>query len=303
MEGDAVDAAVRDPYTTWSPLPLRRTLEWPGDARVALMVVVTLENMAWYPPADAIINAALLSPNLAYPRLPEIQHLSPFEYGNRVGAFRVLDVLDRYGVAPTAAVDATTAERCGPLVARLAASGAEFMGHGTSSEQVVTDAMPREAERALVLETLERVRRATGTTPRGWHSVDYSQSRRTIELLADAGLDYTIDWPNDEQPVLMSGAGDGFVNLPVAYDLDDVVANPHVTVEEWSNLVRESFDRLYADGVGGGRLLVLNIHPWLTGQPYRIRHFEAALAHVVGHPGVWCATGSSIVDWLRRSST
>lgn len=94
------------------------------------------------------------------------------------------------------------------------------------------------------------------------------------------------------------------ISLPVAYELDDVVVMRErgVSVHQWARMVIESFDRLYEDGATSGRLLVLNLHPFVIGQPFRIRHLAAVLAHIVRRPDVWLATGGEVVDWYRRAS-
>jgi hypothetical protein len=67
-------------------------------------------------------------------------------------------------------------------------------------------------------------------------------------------------------------------------------------------MVQESFDTIYQEGAENGRLMVLNLHPWLMGQPFRVRYFKEALAYIAGHQGVWTATGSEIVAWYRSHS-
>ena len=126
---------------------------------------------------------------------------------------------------------------------------------------------------------------------------------RTPRLLAEAGLKYVCDWPNDEQPYPMRGASGSFFSLPVFLDLDDVLSGwtRHAPIMEWSRQVRDAFDVLYRDGRESGRLMVLNLHPWFIGQPYRIKYLSRALAHISKHPRVWKATGQEIVDWYAGS--
>lgn len=292
-----------NPYYDWSPLAFRPTLRWPHNANVALGVLITLEHLAWYPPADSTIASLIGSPVGGYPSIPEPHHLSQWEYGNRVGVFRVMDVLERNGIAPTVAMDVSVAEHAPYLVRYLRDRGAEFVGHGLSSEQLITEAMPEQQEARLIQDTLTRLTELTGGPVRGWHGVEYWESSRTVRLLAAAGVDYVLDWPNDEQPHRMKVPVGRMTNLPVALELDDVLAvtQHHITASALRAVMTDSFDRLYLDGQTTGRLLMLNVHPWVTGHPYRIKHFAAAIDHMCARPAVWKATGGQIVDRYREA--
>jgi allantoinase len=307
MAVDSPLARVLDnPYYDWSPLPGRPRLTWPGGANVALGVVLTLENMSWYPAEGTALpsTVARMRPG-AYPNTPDIHTISQWEYGNRVGVFRVLDVLERHAIVPVVAMDARVAERSPFLVKRLVGLGAEFVGHGVSADQMITEAMPEEQEKALIDDTLGRLSAAVGGRVRGWHGSEYAESSRTVRLLAAAGLDYTLDWPNDEQPAPMKVPEGQMLSLPVAVELDDVAADfqHHITAAELRQVSIDYFDRLYADGTETGRLLLLNVHPWLTGQPFRIRYFADVIDHICGHPAIWKATGAQIADWYRSVMT
>ena len=87
--------------------------------------------------------------------------------------------------------------------------------------------------------------------------------------------------------------------LPV----DDINAlwDRRVSVGRYVQMLKEAFDTVYQDGAENGRLMVLNLHPWLIGQPFRIRYLAEALGYIMGHDGVWAATGSEIVDWYRSN--
>lgn len=307
MAVDSPLARVMDnPYYDWSHLTARPRLSWPGGANIALGVMLTLESMAWYPAEDAVLPSTVtrFRPG-AYPNTPDIHSISQWEYGNRVGVFRVLDVLEQHSVVPIVAMDVRVAERSPFLVKRLADLGAEFVGHGLSADQMITEAMSEDEEKALIAETLGRLSAAVGGQVRGWHGSEYAESSRTVRLLAAAGLDYVLDWPNDEQPSAMKVPEGRMLNLPVAVELDDVFADfqHHITAAELRQVSIDYVDRLYADGAETGRLLLLNVHPWLTGQPFRIRYFADVIDHICGHAAIWKATGAEIADWYRSVMT
>ena len=127
---------------------------------------------------------------------------------------------------------------------------------------------------------------------------------RTPGLLAEAGIRYVCDWANDEQPYLMNAVGGDLIALPVMLELDDINAlwDRRIPVERYAELLEESFETMYRDGEHAGRLMVLNLHPWLIGQPFRIGSLNEALGDIMGHQGVKAGTGSEVVDWYRRNA-
>jgi len=292
-----------NPYYDWSPIDRRPPLSWPGGARLAVAVIVSLEHVNWYPPEGSHVGPSVgfYSP---FPAIVDIHAISPVEYGNRVGVFRVVELLQRHGIPPTIAMDASTAERCPQLVAWLQERDAEFLGHGLSLDQMVTEDMPEDTERAYIARSLDAVEAATGTRPRGWLGIDYGESTRTVELLARAGLDYVCDWPTDEQPHPLKTSQGRIDNLPVVSECDDVVACTarRLSPVRYGRILVEQFERMYADSEQQGRAMVLNLHPWVIGQPYRVRHLAAALEQIGGREGVWYARGGEIIDAYRAAT-
>jgi allantoinase len=284
-------------HYAWSPIATRAPLIWPGDARVALCVIVNLEHMEWRAPQGSFQPPGLYS-HLAMQRpLAEFWTVSHREYGHRVGIFRILDVLRRHGIPATVALDAMTARHYPYLVKHCLAAGCEMIAHGVAVTRMITSRMSESEERAYIREAVDAVATATGCAPRGWHGPEYGQSARTPQLLAEAGIRYVCDWANDEQPYRLNAAQPLFA-LPIMLELDDVFAlrDRRFRVDEYTVQITEAFDTIYREAATTGKTLVLNLHPWLTGQAFRIGFLERALAHVVGHPGVWKATGAQIIE-------
>ncbi|MDF2114328.1 polysaccharide deacetylase family protein [Roseiarcaceae bacterium H3SJ34-1] len=283
----------------WSALPDRPPLRWPNGASVALCVVVNLEHYDLEPVAGSVTPASMPGGRGRGPS-PDIATYSLREYGNRVGVFRVIRALEKHGIKPTVAIDAATAVRCPAIVRECLAHGYEFAGHGQSATQAITSAMSEAQERTHIRQALDVVRAATGKEVTGWLGPEYSESARTPAILADLGVTHVFDWPNDEQPYEMSVLNGRLVALPTLLELDDVYAHWHrrVAIWRWEQMVKDAFDRLAVDGRSSGRLMVLSLHPWLIGQPHRIRSLDGALAHMAQSPDVWMATGSMITEWF-----
>lgn len=281
-------------------------VSWPGGAALAVVFLLSVEYYELSPPADAF-----MPPNLpgGFGRgpYPDFRSYSHREYGNRVGLFRLLDLFAGFGLRGTAAVDAFTATHRPAIVQRLLAAGWEIAGHGQTVNRVISARMGDEAERAYVEDSLAVLERACGRRPQGWHGPEYGESPSTPRILAECGVGYVMDWPNDDRPYWMHTRSGRLVSVPVAADLDDVCAHWHrkVPMAQWRRSVVEAADRLAADGrakgCADGRVLVLNLHPWLMGQAFRTSHLEEVLAALSRRPDIWFATGEEVAQqWASR---
>ena len=290
------------PHYDWSPITTRGVLRWPDNARVALCAIINLEHMEWLPPSGSYQPANLSGGSAARP-FPDYARLSHREYGHRVGIFRVLDVLEKHGIRPTVALDALTAANYPYLVRHLLGRGCEIIGHGVSVSRMITSNMSEEEERAYIKESITALTTATGSAPLGWLGPEFGESARTPQLLAEAGIEYVCDWANDEQPYPLKTPDGGLLALPIMLELDDVnaLADRKVAVDRYAQMLKEGFDSLYQDGAQNGRVLVLHLHPWLIGQPFRIGYLDDALGHMLQRQAVWTATGAEIADWYRRN--
>jgi hypothetical protein len=293
----ARNAEIFSPYYAWSPIVDRPRLEWPDQARIAFGVVLSLESMRWHPPQGAVIPPQLRT-GRGYPHVPNLHDVSQYEYGNRVGIFRIMSLLDQHGIRPTIAMDTVVGARSAFLVDYLRERGAEFLGHGLSADRMISGAMGEAEEHEYLSATLAETERLAGRRPRGWLGSAYGESARTVELLAELGVEYVCDWPTDEQPHLMTVARGTMVNLPVMVELDDVLTHVGraVPIQRFTRMITEQFDRMHEDAASTGRLFLLHIHPWVMGQPFRVKYLAEALQHITSRPDVWRATGSEVVD-------
>jgi allantoinase len=285
------------PYYDWSPIVKRAPLRWPNNARVALAVIVNLEHWDWQlPPDDPAAPPG--------PFRPDIATFSFREYGNRIGVFRVLRILDKYAIKPTIAMDKAVAEHYPFLVQECKNRGLEVIAHGVTARRVIHAKMTTDVERAYIRDSIEAVAKATGKRPVGWLGPGFQESMNTPSLLAAEGIRYVCDWSNDEQPYHMKVPQGELFSLGVDLDLDDDYI--HFTgrrlIGEFKQIIQDTFDGLYSDGAKSGRTMVLNIHPWIFGQPWRSKYLDAALAHMNKSPAVWKASGQEIVDWYKAHS-
>jgi hypothetical protein len=115
------------------------------------------------------------------------------------------------------------------------------------------------------------------------------------------GLRYVCDWVNDEQPYPLKVSHGELYALPLTLPVDDVNAlwDRRIDIDRYREMIQETFETLYDEGAKNARLLVLHLHPWLIGQPFRIGRLAEALGHIMQHQGVWAASGAEIIDWYR----
>ncbi len=290
-------------YYDWSPLNLRPAIHWPKAAPLAFSVVVNLEHLEANAPRDAV-QSRWLSGGLGPRPFPDIARLSHREYGHRVGIFRLLDVMERHKIPVSVAVDAMTAELYPWLIGDLKRRGVEFIAHGISVSRMITSRMSEAEERAYIQQSLDRIEGAIGIRPTGWMGPEQGESERTLELLAEYGMTYVCDWSNDEQPYPMTVEAGALWAMPTMLEYDDAFALDHrrMTLESYSSMFTRGVDQLIIDGQSTGRYLLLNLRPWLSGQPFRIGCIDEMVHHAVSTRRVWAASVGEVAAWCATSS-
>ena len=281
--------------TPYLPIHKRPKLTLPNNARVAVWTIVNVEN--WMP--DAPMPRTVLPPPMGQPLLPDIPNWCWHEYGMRVGFWRFVEVLQRRDIRATFAVNGSAIEVYREACEAARAAGWEFMGHG-----FVQKPMHRvEDEAQAIRATIDAIRAFTGKPPRGWESPGLTETDRTADLLAEAGIEYVADWVLDDQPVGIATRTGELVSVPYTVELNDVVisAVQQQPSDEILRRGRDQFDRLWQEGERVPRVMAITIHPYLTGVPHRIRYLEALYDHILGHEGVIVCTGAEILDFYRAS--
>ncbi len=281
------------PYT---PINRRPTLKWPNGARVALWVIPNIEFFS------------LNRPHPGHPwekasgDAPTVRAWGQRDYGNRIGIFRIMDVLTKHGIRATATVNSDICDHHPQIIEDAVKLGWEFMGHNKTNSERLTG-MPREQERALIKSSLAKLEQATGRKPTGWLGSALAETWNTLDILAEEGCSYVSDWVNDDQPYLMNTKPRQLVYLPYSYELNDspqVYYRDH-TAEQFESMIKRQFDVLYEEGAQSARVMAICLHPFLIGVPHRIRALDSALQYIGSHAGVWKATGQEIVDGYLKS--
>ncbi|MHA7880535.1 MAG: polysaccharide deacetylase family protein [Saccharospirillum sp.] len=283
----------------WSMLADRPKVSWPDGKKLALWINASVE---FYPLNQRGVPFKV--PNGMTMPYPDLRHYSLRDYGNRVGIFRFLSAFERYGVKPTFAVSAQLAELYPALINRLADTGGEFLCHGWNMDHLHYGGQDKAEEAALVQRSLDTLRRHTGQTVQGWLSPARNQSENTPDLLTAEGVRYCADWVNDDMPYAFNTAHGDLMMLPLPTEIEDqfVLGNNLHSEDSWAQQVKDAFDFLLEEAeTEGGRMLGLNLHPWLMGQPHRIGCLEEVLDYMMRQNGVWQASATDILNAFETS--
>ena len=282
----------------YSALPTRPALRWPNGKKLAVWVVLHLEQWRLQPPGAALQDARFRGEFGNF--FPDYRTYSTREYGNRVGIFRLLEVLDRHEIPITVAANAALCRERPQLIEDCLRRGYEIAAHGDDATRMISSKMSVAEETDFIHHAMAEVAKCSGTKRVGWIGQDFGESPRTPQLLAAAGADYLGDWPNDDQPYWLTLAP-ALVSLPYHVEWDDstLMALRQLTAPRYGKLVMEAADRLVLDSVASGRMMSLGLHPWVIGQPHRIRYLGRILAHLRDKDGIWFATAREIADSYR----
>lgn len=281
----------------WSMLTDRQPVQWPGGKHVALWVNMALQYFPLdqkgepFPPPGGMTTA-----------YPDLRHYTLRDYGNRVGIYRFFEALDREGVVASVAMNSRLAERVPYLLDRVVGRGHELLCHGWHMDTPHYGGMDRQVEAEIIQRSMRVLREASGQPVKGWLSPGKSQSENTPALLVESGVDFMCDWINDDMPFAFRTPAGEITAMPLSTELEDrfVILNNGHSEQEYADQVIDAFDFLLDEArEQGGRMLALNIHPWLLGQPHRIASLERALDHIMAYGEVWSAGPSDIRKaWL-----
>jgi peptidoglycan/xylan/chitin deacetylase (PgdA/CDA1 family) len=283
------------------PLPTAKPVTWPGGARVALWVAVHMGHF----PMDAPAKPFVPPGGMERP-YPSYWDYTQRDYGNRIGIYRLLRVLGERGMRATALMSAALATRYPALATDIVAAGWEVAAAGIDMGHLHHGGLDEATERGWVHQAITTLRGTFGPGVRGWHSPGFSQSMKTLDLIAEAGLDYCTDWINDDMPYAVSTDAGPLTAMPLPYDLSDLrmLHQQNLPTEAFTEAVLAAHATLDAEAraTGGGRILTIAITPWLMGQPHRIRALAGLLDALRARDGLWAATGTEILDAWRASA-
>lgn len=287
---------MTNPTYRYSNIGHRPPLRWPNGARVALWVVPNVEHYEYIPEERSERDPWPRSPH------PDILGYSQRDYGNRVGVWRLFDVIDELKIKCSASLNLGVFQRFPEIMEACEQRNWDVICHGVYNSRPVWG-YSEEREKQLIADCIAMSKRLTGRAFRGWFAPMVSYTPNTVDLLIDAGIDYFCDWVFDDQPFPVRGKTGEIASMPYQLDANDGMffnrLFPHGSGEDFARLLRDYFDRLYKEGAEQGRVACIALHPYIVGNPQYIGAVKDALSYMMGHQGVWNATGAEILDWWR----
>ncbi len=281
----------------YSALPERPRWRWPNGARLALWVAPNIEHYEYLPEKIRVRDP--------WPRLPhpDILGYGLRDYGNRVGVWRLMELFDQFKIRATVSLSMSVLDMYPEIADAMQKRSWEFMAHGLYNTRYHWG-LPEADERAAIEECQAIHRRVAGSELKGWFSPAASNTLRTPDLVAGAGLQYLCDLYHDDQPTRLNVQSGKLYSLPYSMEINDTNAwRRGQEAQAFCMKMRDEFDTLYAEGQERAMVMNIALHPFIMGQPHRIAYLREAFEYMLSHDGVWCATGSEIIDAFQSQPT
>jgi allantoinase len=275
----------------YSAIVDRPALKLPNRARV---VVWTIVNLEFWSISRPMARQVLPAPT-GEVFVPDVPNWSWHEYGMRVGVWRFFDLFARLGIRPTLSINARVCREYHRVARAARRAGWEFMGHAW--EQMPIHKIDDQAQ--MIARSLDTLARFAGTRPVGWLGPGLTETYETPDLLAAAGIRYIGDWVYDDEPTEIQTTHGPLITLPYSVELNDI---PMMLVQHhesgyFTQRCIDSFERLYREGAERAKIMAIAIHPYISGQPHRIKYLEAVYEHISRYDGVLHWNGLEILDW------
>jgi len=272
---------------SYAPLTARPRGTWPNGARLAVVVCVGVESYRF---GDGQTEDLL--PDVP---APDLVNTAWRDYGNRVGAFRLFDLLGRLGIPPTVLLNTDVYDEAPDVLEAARKVSAEIVGHGRSNSDSLSGMAP-EAERAYLTDVADRIRAEEGQAPGGWSSPWLTQSPSTLNLLADSGYDYLLDLRLDDQPVWLRTESGPLLAIPYAAELNDssTMVGRSVLARDFADMIDDEFSELHAGAAHTPLVMSVVLHSFISGVPFRLKAVGRALERIAAAEGVWLTTPRQI---------
>lgn len=273
----------------YSPIIDRKPLKWPKGAKLAVWVIPNIEHYEFD-----------LSGTSLHPRnvVPDVLNYAWRDYSVRVGVWRLMALLDKYGIRATVALNSAVCQHYPEIIREGKKRNWEFMAHAITNSRALIGLSKRQ-ERKVIRETIRTITKAVGRSPQGWLGPGLVESYDTPDILAEEGIRYLCDWCNDDQPYPLKVKKGKLISVPYSVEINDVpfFVGMKGSAVDFMNAIKDQFDILYREGRTSGRVMAIAIHPFLINVPYRHKYFEKALAYITSHKDIWLTTGGQIADW------
>ena len=281
----------------YSPIGQRPLYDWPGGRRLAVYIALNLEHFAF---GEGL--GAELAPG-GPP--PDVLNYAWRDYGNRVGAWRLLDLFDQRALPTSVLLNSALYDYAPALITAFRARGDEMVGHGRSNSER-QGILDEASETALIADATRLIAAHEGAPPKGWLGPWISESAVTPDLLQEAGYTYLLDWCMDDQPVWMRTRRGRILSVPYPQELNDIpmIVGRKLGGDAFAQMIIDTFDEMLEQSLKQPLVMGIALHPYLVGQPHRLRHLRRALTHIAAQrDAIWLTTAGAIADFAAARMT
>jgi peptidoglycan/xylan/chitin deacetylase (PgdA/CDA1 family) len=284
----------RQEWYSYSPIDKRPMSRWPNGKRLAVYVAIGLEEYSF--------GGGLTENLIPGTSHPDLANTAWRDYGNRVGGFRLIERLKRFGVRPTILLNTDVYETSSAITDAARQAGAEFVAHGLSNSDTLATMDPLQ-EDAYIRSVAARISEHEGKPPGGWSSPWLAHSETTLANLKGAGYRYLMDLRIDDQPVWLTTSHGKLLSIPYALEINDssTMIGRQTAASDFSNMIIDEFDELLAASEERALVMSIVLHSFISGQPFRLKTLTRALEHISGHvDDVWITIPSEIADAVEE---
>jgi peptidoglycan/xylan/chitin deacetylase (PgdA/CDA1 family) len=286
-----MDLPKHDRYD-FSALPSRPDYSWPDNKRLAVCICNNIEHFAFL--------SGLGSDSTQTGAPQSTRNYAWRDYGNRVGLWYLFDLLDELVLPASHNVNSMVLDAYPDIVERIKQRGDEVIGHGrTNAER--QDILPEAEEARLIADSTEGIVRHFGAPPQGWLGPYLAQSPVTLDLLKEAGYSYVLDWPADDQPFWMRTRSGPILSVPYSIEINDspaLVFRQHSACE-FEQMMIDQFDEMLEQSARRPLVYTVVLHPFVIGQPFRLRAFRRAMQHMLkNRENIWLTTPGEIASYF-----
>lgn len=278
-----------DRYPFW-PITEAPPFRWPRGEGLAFYAALNLEHYAW--------GEGMLDELVPQSPAPDVLNHSWLEWGNRVGAWRLLEMFRELGLPLTVLVNAAVYQGAPGLVEAFRAAGCEIAAHGRTNAERQADLGP-DGEAALIAEATAEIAQQEGAPPRGWLGPWISESEHTPDLLKEAGYRYVLDWCADDRPIPLATRAGPLLSVPYPQEANDAnaIVVRRMTADAFADVIVDQFDEMLRQAPGNALVCPVSLHPHVTGQAHRLKHLRRALSHVAAQRDrIWATRAGDIAE-------
>ena len=291
------------------PIIDREPFKLPDGARGAVLPYINIEHF----PA-AIAGTSLIPGTAAFS--PDPLNYGWRDYGNRVGLWRMMELMDKLGMRGTVCLNAEIIREYPRIIEESLARDWAFIGHGINNAPAnfIGNApdgegghtpLPEEKEREIISTVCQTMEEALGKKTKGWLSPFLTHTDNTPRILEENGVEYLCDYTADDHPFKFNTPKNNLIAVPYTVELNDIPAflghsGVGVSSEAFGDMIVDQFDVLYEEGATNARCMPICLHTFHVGQPNKFKHLKRAFEYIAGHDDVILSTGDDINDWYRE---